>query len=74
MNGDPKDLLIEQAASAFRERNTWGRIQPAPAWWDLAPEEREVVYSRQLASRLIERAHNPDGQSTTVYAVLARLK
>ncbi len=74
MTDDPKDLLIEQAAAAFRERNTWGRVLPSPAWWDLAPEDREAVFARQLESRLIERALRRDGLSCTVQAVLDRLK
>ena len=73
MTDDPKDLLIEQAASAFRERNTWGRILPAAAWRDLSPEDREAVFERQLESRLIERALHPSGRSTPVRAVLERL-
>ncbi|MBZ5497400.1 MAG: hypothetical protein LAP85_13445 [Acidobacteriia bacterium] len=74
MTVDPGGLLIEQAASAFRERNAWGRILPSPAWWDLSPEDREAACARQLESRLIERALNPAGLSTTVRAVLERLK
>lgn len=73
MTGDPKDLLIEQAASAFRERNAWGRILPAPAWRDVSPEDREAVFERQLESRLIERALHPNGWSATIRAVLERL-
>jgi len=74
MSDDPKDLLIEQAAAAFRERTAWGRILPSPAWWDLTPEDRETAYARQLESRLIERALRRDGLSCTVLAVMERLK
>jgi hypothetical protein len=74
MIDNPKDLLIEQAAAAFRERNAWGRILPSSAWWDLAPEDREAVFTRQLESRLIERALRRDGLSCTVQAVMERLK
>ncbi len=73
MSDKPEDLLIEEAISAFRERNAWGRIQPSPAWMDLAPANREVLFERQLASRFIEGAMDPDGRSSTVRAVLARL-
>ena len=52
MNDETKDLLMEQAASAFRERNVWGRILPSPAWWDLSPEDREMASQRQLESRI----------------------
>ena len=74
MRGNDKDFLIEQAVSAFREHNTWGRILPSPAWWDLSPEDRGAVYARQLESRLVESALHPGGLSTTVRAVLERLK
>jgi hypothetical protein len=74
MTPTPKELLIEQAASAYRERNTWGRILPSPVWQDLAPEDRDEVFACQSESRLIERALHHDGLSSTVQAVLERLK
>ena len=73
MADEPKDVLIEAAVSAFRERNAFGRILPASAWWDLAPEDREALFGRQLESRLLERAIDPDGLSSTARAVLERL-
>lgn len=73
MSDDPRELLIEQALSAFRERNAHGRILPSPAWWDLAAEDREAVFMRQIESRLTERALDAAGLSTTVRAVLERL-
>ncbi len=74
MTDEPIDLLIEAAASAFRERNSWGRILPSSAWMDLASADREALFERQLASRIIERAIEPNGRSSTVRAVLARLR
>jgi hypothetical protein len=73
MIDEPRDLLIEEAVSAFRERNTWGRILPSHAWLDLAPADRDALFDRQLASRIIERALDPNGRSSTVGAVLTRL-
>ncbi len=73
MTDESRDLLIEEAVSAFRERNSWGRVLPSPAWFDLPEEDREAVFERQLASRIIERAVDPSGASTTVRAVLERL-
>ncbi len=73
MTDEPKDLLIEEAVSAFRERNAWGRILPSPAWLDLRPADREAIFDRQLTSRIIERALDPNGRSSTVRAVLTRL-
>ncbi len=74
MSDDPKELLIEQAASAFRERSAEGRILPSPEWWDLAAEDRDVLFGRQVENRIIERALDPAGLSVTVKAVLARLR
>ncbi len=74
MSDDPKELLIEQAASAFRERDVEGRILASPAWWDLASGDRDTLYASQMESRLIERALDPAGLSATVRAVLARVR
>ena len=73
MNGDPMGILVEQAVSAFRERSASGRILASPAWWDLAEEEREALFERQIDSRRVERALHPGGLSSTVRTVLGRL-
>jgi hypothetical protein len=73
MTGDPKDLLMEQAASAFRGRDVWGRIQASPAWHDLSPDERTAAFARQLESRILESSLDPNGWSATVHAVMQRL-
>jgi len=71
---DATEVLLEAATSAFRERvAASGRIQPSPAWWDLAPAERGALFGRQLASRVLERAVDLRGLSTTARAVLDRL-
>ena len=69
-----RDLLIEKASSAFRERNASGRILPSPSWFDLTPADRESLFDLQLESRLIERALDTRGLSTSVQAVLSRLR
>ena len=73
MIDDPRVLLIEKAASAFRERNAAGNILPTPSWFDLAPADREALFDLQLESRTLERALHGNGLSTTVQAVLSRL-
>lgn len=65
------DLLLEAAASAYREVDREGRILPPPAWWDMAPEQREQLFQLQLATREMERAMT--GTSGTVSAVLRRI-
>ncbi len=72
-SGEDRDALIEAAATAYRERDREGRLVPPPAWWDLAPEDREEAYRVQLLAREMERAMDPEGQSATARAVLARL-
>ncbi len=74
MTDDPKDLLVEQAVTAFRERNTRGRILASPAWQDLTLDNREELFERQLESRRIEKALSPDALSSTVRAVMNRLR
>lgn len=71
---DEMDALIEAPLGAFRERDpASGRIKPAAEFFDLAPPEREELFARQTASRLLERALDGGGLSTTARAVLARL-
>jgi len=72
-NGRNLDLLVEAAASAYRERDRDGRILPSPAWHDLPAEARESLYEEQSSSRALERALDSEGLSATVRAVLARI-
>ncbi len=74
MTDDTTDLLIEEVASAYRERTASGLILPSPSWFDLAPADREALFDLQLESRLLERALHADGLSTTILAVLSRLR
>jgi hypothetical protein len=68
-----RELLVETAATAYRERDALGRILVSPAFLDLAPSDRETLFAQQLDSRIIERAVDPAGLSSTARAVLARL-
>ncbi len=73
MNAHDRLLLIEAVCSSYRERDAFGRILPSPAWWDLSPDDRDLAFDAQVASRELERALDVDGLSTTARAVLARL-
>jgi hypothetical protein len=73
MNPDERDRLIEAAASAYRERDTEGRIRPSPAWLDAPADVREEIYERQLDWRRLERAADDEGLSATARIVLSRL-
>jgi hypothetical protein len=68
------ELLIEAAAGAHRERDVYGRPIASPAWWDLAPVDRERLFELQSAMRDLERAMDSRGLSSTVRAVLARIR
>ena len=65
--------LIEAAVTPHRERDSEGRIVPPPAWWDLPPEALDELFAEQALAREIERAVDPEGESGTVKAVLARI-
>ena len=69
---DPIDTRIEEATSAFRERDADGRILPSASWCDLTAEQRDELFRRQLVSRVIEREMNPGRLSATARAVLDR--
>jgi hypothetical protein len=44
------------------------------AFHDLDDDGRRVAYERTLATRAIERALDPEGWTTTVHAVMSRLR
>ena len=73
MSDDSTDLILESAVSSFRERDSGGRILPSPTWWDLSPEDRDALFRSQFESRILERALDPAGISSTARAVLSRL-
>jgi len=72
---DPADeeLLIEAVAGAHRPRSR-DDLRYHPAWHDLGQSGRRRAAERAAALRKIEAALDPDGFSTTVHAVLARLR
>ena len=70
----PGEILMEAAATAHRERDPEGRIQPSPDWMDLSPEDRGRLFEIQLASRILERAVQPEGLSATARAVLRQIQ
>ena len=67
-------MLIEEATSAWRPRTPDGTILPHPAWADLAPDARREVHDETVVARRLERGLHGDGFSTTVQAVLSRLR
>lgn len=66
------DELIEQVAGAFRPqaRDT---LRYHPSWHDLDDAGRQRAYELSRALRTLEAALDPEGFSSTVHAVLARI-
>jgi hypothetical protein len=74
MNEAERESLIEEAAGAFRPRDRLsGTTRFHPAWYDLDPEGRAAATDHATAQRRIEALLDPEGLSTTAYAVLGRL-
>jgi len=69
-----EELLLEQVTSAHRERALDGTIQSHPAWHDLDADGRVAAFEATLRLRELERALGADGKSTTIEAVLARIR
>ncbi len=69
-----EELLLEQVVSAHRERGVDGAIRSHPAWHDLSDDLRREAFDETLRSRQLEAAADPENQSGTVHAVLARLR
>lgn len=67
-------LLLEEVTSAFRERDADGALLPSPAFFDLPEELRREAFEETLRLRRMEAALSPAGTSTTVAAVLSRLR
>ena len=74
MSDRETQALIEAAVSAHRERDREGRIVPPPAWWDLAPQDRDTLFVEQAVAREMERAIDREGLSGTARIVLARIR
>jgi hypothetical protein len=71
--GDDAELLIEAAAGAYR-MHLPGPLRYHPAWHDLDADGRRRAYERARMLRKMEAALSGDGQSSTVHAVLARIR
>jgi len=68
------DLLIERVVSPWRERSPSGEIRSAPAWHDLADDDRERAFRETVAARQLEAALDPRGLSSTARAVIERIE
>lgn len=68
-----EEALVEAVAGAFRERGRDGVVRGHPAFFDLDAAGRRAAHEAALESRILERALDARGRSSTVAAVLARL-
>lgn len=74
--GDPgkdREILVEQAAGAFRARDPHGRVLAHPAWHDLDEAGRAEAFELAATLREMEAALDPEGLSATARAVLGRI-
>jgi len=69
-----REALIEAAAGAWRPVRPGGAVGSHPAWHDLDAGGREAAYRAAVTARRMEAALDADGLSSTVRAVLARIR
>ena len=74
MKPEERERLIEEVAGAWRPRDKDGRARSHPGWHDLDLADREEAARRAEAQRRLEAALDDEGQSTTIKAVLARVR
>ena len=72
MSSRDREILIEAATTAFRERDPSGRILVSPAWADLPGDARDELFERQCEARTLERWASEDGLSSTARLVARR--
>jgi hypothetical protein len=68
-----REMLVEEAASAWRPRTPDGQTLEHPAWADLDASGRREAFEDALIMRAVEAAVDTDGQSTAVRALAARI-
>jgi hypothetical protein len=75
MTPGEREALIEAVTAAHRTIDPFTRrVRGHEAFHDLDDDGRRVAYERTLATRAIERALDPEGWTTTVRAVMSRLR
>jgi hypothetical protein len=75
MTPDERESLIEAVTTAHRTIDPFTRrVRGHEAFHDLDDDGRRVAYERALATRAIERALDPEGWTTTIRAVMSRLR
>ena len=73
--GREREVLIEQAVTAWRPRDArGGRVRAHPAWLDLDEVGRVEAFEEAGRARRMEAALDAEGLSSTAKAVLARIR
>jgi hypothetical protein len=73
MTDREREMLIEEATTAWRPYAPDGQTLEHPAWADLDAAGRKAAFEETLVMRVLEAALDPDGYSTTVRAVAAAI-
>lgn len=74
MDPAARELLVEQAAGAWRPRRLDGGVGDHPAWHDLDGDGRQEAYDAARVARRLEAALDAEGLSSTARAVLRRIE
>ena len=69
-----EELLLEQVTGAHRERQVDGAVRSHPAWHDLDDAGRTEAFEATVQLRKLEAAIDPEGHSSTVRALLNRIR
>jgi len=68
-----REVLVEQAAGAWRPVRVDGSVGALPAWADLDDAGRAEAFEVARASRRLEAALDGRGWSSTVKVVMGRI-
>ena len=71
---EPRDPPLDAVSTAWRPRDRDGAPRAHPAWHDLDEAGRLEAHDATRALRTLEAALDPEGLSTTAYAVLRRIR
>lgn len=74
MNEREREILTEQATTAWRPQDADGGLRSHPAFLDLDPAGRAALHRELEAQRALEAALDRAGLSTTGHAVLRRIR
>lgn len=69
-----REALVEAAAGAWRPRRHGGGVGTHPAWADLDEAGRREAYELARVWRRLEAALDARGASTTVKAVMGKIR